>query len=183
MEEERGAAEAAPGADPLEELRAELRESEARARELLDRMKYLQAEVENTRKQAEKERAEYIRYANALLVSRLLPVLDQFDLALRSPEAQGEAFAAGVRMIRDNLLAALRAEGLEEIPVGDRFDPYLHEAVGQVEADGREEGSIVEVVQKGYRLGPRILRPARVVVAHPPGGKGERADGASAEGK
>jgi molecular chaperone GrpE len=164
--------EAVPEADPMEELRAELSGSEARARELLDRLKYLQAEVENTRKQAERDRAEYVRHANALLVSRLLPILDQFDLALRSPEAQGEGFGAGVRMIRENLFAAFRAEGLEEIPVGEKFDPYLHEAVAQVEVDDEEEGSIIDVVQKGYRLGPRVLRPAQVVVARPAAGSG-----------
>ncbi len=164
--------EAVPEADPMEELRAELKGSETRARELSDRLKYLQAEVENTRKQAERDRAEYVRYANALLVSRLLPILDEFDLALRSPESRGGGFAAGVRMIRDNLVAVLRAEGLEEIPVGDKFDPYLHEAVAQVEADGQEEGSIIDVVQKGYRLGPRVLRPAQVVVARPPSEEG-----------
>ncbi len=153
-------------ADPLEALRRELSTSEARAQELTVRLKYLQAEVENTRKQAEKERAEYVRFAGGRVARRLLSILDQFDLALQA--CDDDPLGKGFRMVRDNLLGVLREEGLEEIPVGGTFDPYLHEAVATVEDGGRPEGSIAEVVQKGYTFASRVLRPAQVVVVRHP---------------
>jgi molecular chaperone GrpE len=163
----------APEEGTLDEARAEQGEGQTRVQELLTRLKYLQADLENSQKRAEKERSEYTRYANALLISHLLPILDQFDLALRPPSDAGKDFVEGMRMIRDNLLEVLRSEGLEEIPVDGAFDPYIHEAVGDVEAKGKDEGTIVEVVRRGYRLGPRVLRPAQVVVARAAAGGGK----------
>ncbi len=154
--------------DPLEQLRGELRASEARAQELTSRLKYLQAEVENTRKQAERDRVEYVKYATGGLAMDLLPILDQFDLALKAATAADGSVLAGFRMVRDNLMKVLRDEGLEEIPVDGSFDPYLHEAVATVEDAERGEGEIAEVVLKGYRFASQVLRPAQVVVVRHP---------------
>ncbi len=154
--------------DSLEQLRGELRASEARAQELTNRLKYLQAEVENTRKQAERDRVEYVKYATGGLAMDLLPILDQFDLALKVATAADGSVLAGFRMVRDNLMKVLRDEGLEEIPGDGSFDPYLHEAVATVEDAERGEGEIAEVVLKGYRFASQVLRPAQVVVVRHP---------------
>lgn len=130
--------------------------------ELLTRLKYLQAEFENYRKRVSRETEAVIKLANEALVARILPVLDDFDAALA--HLDGEA-SKGVRMVHDNLLKALGAVGLEEIPAeGQRFDPYVHDCLEQVPDPDREEGAVKEVVRKGYRLQDRILRPAQVIV-------------------
>ncbi len=140
------------------ELEAERKRNE----ELLSRLKYLQADFENYRKRAARETEAVIRFANEGLVARLLPVLDDFDAAIA--QLDGEA-SKGVRMLRENLLRALAAAGLEEIPAaGTRFDPYVHDCVQQVPDPELEDGQVKEVVRKGYRLQDRVLRPAQVTV-------------------
>lgn len=156
----------------VEKLRRELSASEERSKELLTRLKYLQAEVENTRKQAEKERLEYLRTAAGHVVGRILPILDEFDLALKA--APVDNVAKGFRMVRDNLVKTLKEEGLEEIETDGTFDPYLHEAVAVLEDGGKRDGTIVEVLMTGYRFSSRVLRPAQVVVTRH---SSERAEG------
>ena len=148
---------------PVETTVAEDVEAERRRNEeLLTRLKYLQAEFENYRKRVSRETEAVVRFANEALVARLIPVLDDFDAALTHLE--GDA-SKGVRMVRDNLLKALEATGLEEIPAdGARFDPYVHDCVQQVPDPDLEDGAVKEVVRKGYRLQDRILRPAQVIV-------------------
>ncbi len=149
----------------LRTLKEELKGKESRVEELLHRLAYLQAEVENLRKSNEREKREFSRYANAAFLKRLLPVVDELELALTSMKDRDDDFVNGVRMVYDNLMKALEAEGLEEIGAMEgMFDPYLHEAVGYVE--GKEkEGRVMEVLQKGYRLQDRILRPSQVLVS------------------
>jgi len=140
----------------------ELEVERKRNEELLNRMKYLQAEFENYRKRVSRETEAVIRLANEALVARIVPVLDDFDAALA--HLDGEA-SKGVRMVRDNLWKALSAAGLEEIPAaGQSFDPYVHECLQQVPDPDLEDGIVKEVVRKGYRLQDRILRPAQVIV-------------------
>ena len=91
----------------------------------------------------------------------LLPVLDEFDAAVAASD--GDA-AKGLAMIRDNVLQVLRSAGLEEVATTGTFDPYLHEAVGHANDDTAAEGTIKEVVQKGYRFDFKLLRPAKVIV-------------------
>ncbi|MFQ5838127.1 MAG: nucleotide exchange factor GrpE [Thermoplasmata archaeon] len=156
----------------LTELREELSRKEENAEELLSRLAYLQAELENLRKRWEKERQEFIRFASTTIMKRLLPVVDEFELALNSMKKRDDDFVNGVRMIYDNLMKILQAEGLQEIKAeGELFDPYLHEALDYVE-EGGGEGRIVKVVQKGYRLEDRILRPSQVVVSRREGEEG-----------
>jgi molecular chaperone GrpE len=99
-------------------------------------------------------------------VKELLPVLDDLERALDSAEQHDEAtLVDGVRLVREALRKSLEREGLVEIEAEGRFDPHVHEALLAQPAEGREHGDVLEVVQKGYRLGDKVLRPARVVIA------------------
>jgi molecular chaperone GrpE len=142
----------------LETLRAE-------RDEYLQHLQRVAADFENYRKRAARDQESLVARAAERLVRELLPVLDDLERALRAAEQHEEAeLEEGVRLVHRQLADALRKEGLEEIPTDGKFDPHLHEALlaQPVEA---EEGTVVEVLQKGYRLGDRVLRPARVVVA------------------
>lgn len=156
----------------LKDLQEELKGKESRVEELLSRLAYLQAETENLKKSTEKERRDFLRYSNATMLKKLLPIIDEFELALTAMKDRDDDFVTGVRMIHDNLMKTLQAEGLEEIEARDgMFDPYLHEAIGYVEGE-EKEGTVVEVLQKGYRLQDRILRPSQVVVSKSGGEEG-----------
>ncbi|MET0564016.1 MAG: nucleotide exchange factor GrpE, partial [Gaiellaceae bacterium] len=113
--------------------------------------------------------------AHERLVKELLPVLDDLERALAAAEEHEEAkLEEGVRLVHRELAAALQREGLAEIDTDGQFDPHVHEALLSQPSDA-EEGSVIEVVQKGYTLGDRVVRPARVVVAAPkPEGDGVR---------
>ncbi len=156
----------------LKKLRRELGEKEDRIDELLNRLAYLQAEIENLRKDFEKGRLKTVRFATEGLVRSLLPVMDEFDLALKTMKDRDDDIESGIRMIHENLLGVLQSEGLQEIEAeGETFDPYVHEAVAYVE-DGESDGDIVDVLQKGYRMEDRILRPSQVVVCRKEGEQG-----------
>ena len=130
--------------------------------ELLTKLKYLQAEFENYRKRVERDAEIVVKFAHEALLSRLLPVLDEMDAAVGTLE--GET-GKGIRMVRDNLMKALREAGLQEIPaIGLSFDPYLMDAVQLVSDKDSKDGIVKEVLRKGYRLHDRILRPAQVLV-------------------
>lgn len=147
-------------ADAKAQLDAARREVE----ELLTRLKYLQAEFDNLRKRAAKEMEAVVRFANEALLARLLPVLDTFDAA--AEKAEGEAGKA-IRLVREGLFDALREAGLQEIPAeGGPFDPYVHECVERVRDAGLRDGIVKGVVQKGYRVHDRVLRPAQVIVVN-----------------
>jgi len=131
-------------------------ESSQKIKELEDRLIRLQADFENHIKRSEKRNAETADLARADLILDLLPVLDQFELAIHHKEDAGnEDFRKGVEMIYKNLAAALKKAGLEG------FDPYFHEAI-KIE-DG-EDGKILNVVQKGYIFKGKVLRHAKVIV-------------------
>ncbi len=149
----------------LAESQQQLGDKEKRIGELLNKLAYQQAELENLRKRVEKERQQLLRYASEAVVRNLLPIVDEFELALNSMKDRDDDFSSGIRMIYDNLMKLLRTEGVKEIEAdGMMFDPYLHEAVSYVEgAEG--DGKVVRVLQKGYRLEDRILRPSQVVVS------------------
>lgn len=130
--------------------------------ELLSKLMYVQAEYENFRKQVARETETILKFAHEALVARLLPVLDDFDAAIANLD--GEA-GKGIRMVHDNLLKALRDAGLQEIPAkGLAFDPYIHDCVQQVSDAKLKDGTVKEIVRKGYRLQERVLRPAQVIV-------------------
>jgi molecular chaperone GrpE len=133
--------------------------------EYLDTLQRLKAEFDNYRKRAARDQQSLIARAHERLVKELLPVLDDLERALGAAEAHEEAqLEDGVRLVYRALADLLRKEGLVEIATNGRFDPHVHEALLSQPSD-QAEGSVIDVVQKGYRLGDRVLRPARVVVA------------------
>jgi molecular chaperone GrpE len=136
--------------------------------ELFDRLQRLAAEFDNFRKRSAREQAATLGRANERLVKELLPILDDLGRALEAASDHEEAkLEEGVRLTHRALADLLEKEGLAEIETNGKFDPHVHEALLSQPSD-EEEGSVIEVVQKGYRLGDRVLRPARVVVAGPP---------------
>ena len=133
---------------------------------LLARLARNQAEFENIRKRMEREQQAFRVVALSDALRSLLPTLDSLERALQSPAHHLEEFRRGLDLIRQQLDDALRKLGLRRIPTaGEPFDPQLHEAVGLVETPGNADNRIVQEVQGGYKLGDRLLRPARVLVA------------------
>ncbi len=146
--------------DELGALRAE-------NEELIDTLQRVQAEFENYRKRAARDQENLVARAHERLVRELLPVLDDLERALEAAEKHEEGkLEEGVRLVHRALADALAREGLAEVEVDGKFDPHVHEALLTQPSD-HEEGSVIDVLQKGYRLGDRVLRPARVVVAGP----------------
>jgi molecular chaperone GrpE len=135
--------------------------------ELFGRLQRLAAEFDNYRKRNARENAALTARANERVVKELIPILDDLGRALEAASLHEEAkLEEGVRLVQRELAAALQREGLAEIDTDGQFDPHVHEALLSQPSDA-QEGSVIEVVQKGYRLGDRVVRPARVVVAAP----------------
>jgi molecular chaperone GrpE len=140
---------------------------EAERDEYLNDLKRVAAEFENYRKRVSRDQESLVARAHERLVKELLPVLDDLERALAAAEEHEEAkLEEGVRLVHRELKAALDREGLAEIETDGVFDPHVHEALLSQPSEA-EEGSVLEVLQKGYKLGDRVLRPARVVVAAP----------------
>jgi molecular chaperone GrpE len=145
---------------------SELEAAEAKRDEYLADLQRLAADFDNYRKRALRDQQAFVARAAERLVAKLLPVLDDLERALEAAEHHEEAkVVAGVAMTKSALAAALASEGLEEIVAEGVFDPHVHEALLAQPVEGVEAGSIVQVVQRGYRLGDAVLRPARVIVA------------------
>jgi len=142
---------------------------EAERDEYLNDLKRVAAEFENYRKRVLRDQESLVARAHERLVKELLPVLDDLERALAAAEEHEEAkLEEGVQLVHRELKAALDREGLAEIETDGVFDPHVHEALLSQPSEA-EEGSVLEVLQKGYKLGDRVLRPARVVVAAPRG--------------
>ncbi|MGC9292508.1 MAG: nucleotide exchange factor GrpE [Acidobacteriaceae bacterium] len=136
--------------------------------QLLDRLARLQAEFDNARKREARERAEFRDYALVSTVEQFLPVLDNFQLALRA-DGSAEQLRAGVELIVRQMEEVLRSLGVRPIATQDAaFDPRLHEALEMVERDDVPDHQIMEEVRRGYTLRDRLLRPALVRVASNP---------------
>ena len=143
----------------------EQQEQEAPAAED-DRLLRLAAEFDNYKKRAARERQEYVALANERLVKELLPILDDLERALAAAEEHEEAkLEEGVRLVHRSLEQLLVREGVEVIDTSGAFDPHVHEAMLAQPSEDAESGSVIDVMQKGYRLGNRVVRPARVIVA------------------
>lgn len=167
-EQPEGISEKAVDTQDAEALREALGKEKARAEEYLDQWRRERAEFSNFKKRMDKEREEVVKFANSLLVAKLLPVLDDFDRALATlpPELRDFTWVDGIYLIQRKVQMILEQEGLTAFgQVGEKFDPNLHEAVIHEETDAQSDGHITAVVQKGYRLGDRVLRPALVKVA------------------
>ena len=153
--------------EPVEQEVDELEQVTRERDEYLDALQRTAAEFDNYRKRVQRDQASLVARAGERLVRELLPILDDLERALEAAEEHEEAkLEEGVRLVHRSLADALRREGLEEIAVEGRFDPHVHEAL-LTQPSEAEEGSVIQVLQKGYTLGDRVLRPARVVVAAP----------------
>jgi molecular chaperone GrpE len=134
--------------------------------EFLGLAQRVQADFENYRKRALRDQERLVAHAHERLVHELLPVLDDLERALEAAERHEEAVLVdGVRLVERSLRTALQKEGLTEIGTDGDFDPHVHEAVLAQPREGAEPGTVVEVLQKGYRIGDKVVRPARVIVA------------------
>jgi molecular chaperone GrpE len=148
--------------------RVELEQLKGERDQLIDRVARLQAEFENARKRAERERVEFRDYATGNVVEQFLPVLDNFSLALNST-GSAEQLRHGVELIVKQMDEVLRQLQVTPIAtVGEAFDPRMHEALGSVERDDLPDQHVAEEIRRGYKLRERMLRPALVRVAHNP---------------
>lgn len=149
---------------------AQLEKQSSLADEYLDHLRRLKAEFENYKKREEKQRVEFIKFANENLVRELLPVLDSLELALNGVQTSHklESFLEGVELIRKQLEDILVKNGLVTIQtVGKPFDPKVHEAIMQVESDEFPEDTVTQELRKGYMLNEKVIRPAQVSVSKP----------------
>lgn len=156
------AVDPAPALDPWEELEAEA----AKWKEISLRTA---AEMENLRKRTTREREDAIRYANQRLLEELIPVIDNFEMGMQAASQDTKSMIyIGMDMVRRQLNEFLTSQGVEEIPTTGKFDPNLHDAVAQEDCSEGEEGRILRVTRRGFRLRDRLLRPASVVVSKVP---------------
>lgn len=154
--------------EELTRLSQALEEKTREADATHDRYLRALAELDNARKRAQRDREEYIRFANESLLRELLPVLDNFDRAIQAARASAgaEAFVAGVELMQRELLRVLEKFGVTAFSaVGELFNPKRHEAVARVPTTDHPEMTVVEETLRGYLLNGRVLRPAMVTVA------------------
>jgi molecular chaperone GrpE len=166
------ASEETTGSEQAEKAIAELEERlallERERDEVIDDLKRVAADFDNYRKRVARDQEALVVRAHERLVKELLPVLDDLERALVAAEEHEEAkLEDGVRLVHRELRDALSKEGLVEIETDGAFDPHVHEAL-LTQPSEEDDGAILQVIQKGYRLGDRVLRPARVVVAQGP---------------
>ena len=144
----------------------EQQQEERPEQEVDDRLLRLAADFENYKKRTARERLEYLTLANERLVKDLLPILDDLERALEAAAEHEEAkLEDGVRLVHRSLAQLLEREGLRQIDTAGAFDPHVHEALLAQPSEEHESGDVLDVIQKGYKLGDRVIRPARVIVS------------------
>ena len=154
--------------DELTALRQELEEQKAKAAEYLDGWQRARAEFANYKKRIEKEQEDMIKSANGAFIAKLLPVMDDFERAFQTMplDLMGMTWQEGMALIQRKLQMLLEQERVTVIETeGQVFDPTLHQAVTHEESEEHEEGQIIGEVQKGYKMGDKVLRPSLVRVA------------------
>lgn len=170
--EQAPATEAAPVEALTPEQIADLQAKAAKADEHWDRLLRQTADFDNYRKRSVRDRDDAVRNAQERILSKLLPVVDNFEMAMLAASAEGasvDSLKAGVQMILGQVKGVLADSGVEEIDAaGKPFDPNLHEAVSQVESADAPEGSVLQQLRKGYKMRDRLMRAATVVVAKKP---------------
>jgi molecular chaperone GrpE len=152
----------------LDSLQNELNETKAKVDEYLDGWQRTLAEFANYKKRVEREQEQAYQNSVGNVVKRYLPIVDDLERALNNRPANNDdaAWLAGIELIYRKMLATLETDGIKVMETeGQLFDPNLHEAIATVPSDDHESGQIIEVLQKGYLLGDRVLRPALVRVA------------------
>jgi molecular chaperone GrpE len=157
--------------DQLASITGERDQLAAEKADLQDRFLRLQAEFQNARRRAEKDRAEFVEYASTEAVRTLLPILDDFERALKT-ESVDKEFGKGMGLIYQRLFESLKKLGLEPIEsAGKAFDPHVHHAVEMVESEELPDHTVIDEYQRGYNFKGRLLRPAMVRVAVEPASK------------
>ncbi len=157
-------------AERIEQLERELAETKAKAEEHLYNWQRSAADFSNYKRRTDDERAQLTQFSTAVLINKLLGVLDDFDRALENvpPEAH-DAWIEGVKLVERKLRSVLESEGVTPIEaVGQPFDPNLHEAVAHEETTEHADNEVIGEVQRGYRLHDRVIRPSLVRVANNP---------------
>ena len=151
--------------EEVKEKDEKIEEMDAEIDDLLSRLQRLQADFVNYRKRSQREKAEMTDRGKIELCASLLPIIDNFERALKA-EDNVDDFYKGVEMIYNQLLKTLADQGIDEILAeGEEFNPEYHEAIMSVESDEHEPGTVIDVVQKGFILDERVIRPAMVRVA------------------
>lgn len=157
-----------------EEEYLKLKEDAQKAAEFADKILRLQADFENTRKRIEREKQEFVKFANEGIILELLNILDDLERSVSLAEAQKQdpqAFLKGVEMILAHLYDMLKEYGVKPLEAkGKIFDPHCHEALMQVEDQSLPEHTVIEELQKGYFLNDRVIRTAKVKVSKKQGG-------------
>ena len=157
--------------------KAEFEGLKAKVDEYLKMAQRVQADFSNYQKRVARDREESARFLVERMLLDLLPALDTFDLALKSPPTGAESFVQGMQLAEREIFRKLEAHGLKRIPPTGKFSPALHEAIMRVETDAMPEGEIAAELRPGYTLHDRVLRPAQVSVAAAPH-KQEKTEGA-----
>jgi molecular chaperone GrpE len=157
-------------AQRIEDLERELGETKAKAEEHLYNWQRSAADFSNYKRRTDDERAQLGQFSNALLIGKLLAVLDDFDRALESVPAEAhDPWIEGVKLVERKLRGVLESEGVSPIDaVGQSFDPNLHEAVAHEDTADHPDNEVIGEVQRGYRLHDRVIRPSLVRVANNP---------------
>ncbi len=152
----------------VETLKKELEEKTRLADDYLSQLKYLQADFENYKKMVARERETYEMRATEELIKHLLPIIDNLECAIASAKQNENdpSFVEGIELIHKDLMVVLGKEGLKPIKaVGEKFDPYRHEVIMTVIDDGLPEDTVLEELEKGYMLGSKVIRTAKVKVS------------------
>lgn len=156
---------AAEAVDILPSLEEQLRQTELKAAEHYDAWLRAKAETDNIRRRAQEDISKAHKFAVEKFAGELLPVKDSLEAALANQEQTVENLRAGVELTLKQLISAFDKSGLTELtPKGEKFDPHRHQAIGMVDSD-QEPNTVVTVLQKGYLISDRVLRPALVMVA------------------
>ena len=148
-----------------------LKEKASKSDEYFDKFLRIQAEFDNYKKRLEKEKIEFIKFANSDIILDILKIVDDFERAVEAGKSKHDfdILYKGVEMIWNDLKEFLKQKGLKEIEAkGKPFDPHEHEAMMQEETDDEPEGQVVEEFQKGYKFNDRVIRPAKVKVSKKP---------------
>lgn len=157
--------------DLPDEVKKEIEEKDAKIKSLEDRILYMQADFENFKKIKTKEKQDTLKFGNETLIKELLPVLDNFELALKHSESTEDykSIHDGVKLILSEFLKVLEKAGVKTVEaIGRKFDPNYHEAMFQEEHDDVEPDTVVSELQRGYLLNDRLIRPSRVGVSKRP---------------
>jgi molecular chaperone GrpE len=153
-------------AKKLAKLETSLEDEQKKAEKYLNQLKYAKADLDNLQKQTQRRIDEAVNYANGRLITQLLPIIDELNLAIEAAKTEKGTIIEGLEMVIGKLMKLLSAEGVSPIEaIGKPFNPSFHEAVMEVEANDKPNGIVIEEFRKGYKFKDRVLRASMVKVA------------------